>query len=90
MSGSNLRRFVVLGFALCLWLLPLTKADAAPRESYAGETIGSQIQQFGRTLLQAVRGFVPGLPTQDTTTVSGPGVTDGVGIDPHGGIPGKP
>ena len=90
MSSSSLRRLFVVGLALCLWLLPLASAHAAPRDSASGITIDLRIQQFGRILLQSIARFLPGPWQADTSSVDQPGYTDGVGIDPHGGVPGRP
>lgn len=88
MSGRILRRFIVLGFAICISLLPLTAAHAAPaRESGPQLTINVQIQRFGRTLLQAIAMLLQGPPPSSATVQApgGPTSSDGVGIDPHGG-----
>jgi hypothetical protein len=83
MSGRILRRFIVLGLTLCLWLLPLASAHAAPHELGAKLTIGDTMQQFGRTILQFVaRAFNPPPPPPPPPP---PGGSDGMGIDPNGG-----
>jgi hypothetical protein len=82
MSGRILRRFVVLGLTLCLWLLPLASAHAAPRERGAKLTISNTIQQFGRTILELImRAGTPPPPPPPPP----PGGSDGMGIDPNGG-----
>jgi hypothetical protein len=88
MPGRILRRFTVLGFALCVSLLPLTGAHAAPaRDSGSQATISIQIQRFGRTLLQAIEMLVQGPPPSSSSQAPpGPSSSDGVGIDPHGGF----
>lgn len=86
MPGSNLRRSAVLALTLCLCLLPLTSAHAAPRDHGAKITAGDTVQQFGHTLLRSIEGFL-GLSTTTTPPPPPPpGGSDGIGIDPNGGF----
>ena len=89
MSGSLLRRSTVLGLTLCLCLLPLTSAHAAPRNDPAKgakTTLGDTIQQFGRTLLQSLGGALRLPTTPPPPPPPPPGGSDGIGIDPNGGF----
>jgi hypothetical protein len=91
MSNRALRRSMTFGLTLCLCLLPLTSANAAPRNDRAkgsNITIGDTIQQLGRTLLQSIGSFM----SLSRTTAAPPppppppGIGDGIGIDPNGGF----
>jgi hypothetical protein len=86
MSGSNLRRSTILGLTLCLCLLPLASAHAAPRDHAGKTTITSTIQQFGRTLIQMLARAGTGNTAAITPPPPPPGGGNGIGIDPNGGF----
>jgi hypothetical protein len=91
MSSRILRRLYVVVLALALWSLPAASVHAAPRGRDAGSAFESRIQQIGRILLQTIERLVQGPPPPSSTSDPNPtpNASDGVGIDPHGGLPGK-
>jgi hypothetical protein len=90
MLGNTLRRSIVAALVVCLWLLPVASAHAAPRELGSKAGISAQIYQFGRILLLSVERalglpFGGGVETTSTGVITDPHGSDGVGIDPNGG-----